>query len=188
MFMVRILGLLTGLAIGLLASAAMAQDSPQVQGAVESWLDQVESLRGETQGLLELWQTAAAEPDTETDSFDQAAAAFVVETEATSAELRVIQPGNDAACILRGIALDITDRLEALRGAADPAAHGVALDGIDRLLFEALLIFGRAEEAQLSPDLVIRVAYAQSKGLMGYKTPMFAPQDVPCDAEATPAK
>ncbi len=188
MITTRILGLLTGLALGLLAGAAVAQDSPEVQATLDPWLDRVVELRTETQSLVGMWENAARLPRPETTDYVETTTAFVETTEATSAHLREVQPGIDAACILHGIGLDVTNRLESLTPDAGPEAAIEVLNGIDRLLFEGLLIFGREQEAELSGAEPIRVAYAQIKFKPGHKTTQNDPQDLPCDAEVTPAK
>lgn len=188
MLMIRLLGALTGLVLGFVASAAIAQDSPEVEATLAPWLDQVEVLRDETQTLAGMWESAARLPEPETIEYVETTTAFVETTEATSMHLREVQPGIDAACILHGIGLDVTDRLESLDLTAPASATIEVLNGIDRLLFEGLLIFGRAEEAHLAPAQPIRIAYAQSKLKPGHKTTPDEVQDTPCDAEATPAK
>lgn len=188
MLMIRILGTLTGLVLGFAASATIAQDSPEIEATLAPWLDQVEVLRTETQSLAGMWENMARLPQPETTDYVETTAAFVETTEATSARLREIQPGIDAACILHGIALDVTNRLEELNQHIGPDAAIEVLNGIDRLLFEGLLIFGREQEAHLAPEQPIRVAYAQIKFKPGHKTTPNEPQDVPCDAEAELAK
>ena len=188
MLLTRVMGLATGLALGFLASAAVAQDSADVQAVVNPWLDQVEVMRFEVGALRTMWEGAAPAVEPATEMFQADAADFVANTEEVSAELRVIQPGIDAACILHGIALDVTERLGALNEATEAGDRVSVLGGIDRLLLEALLIFGRAEEASLGSDIAIRVAYAQKRRLLGHNSPKNEAQNSPCDAEATPLK
>ena len=136
-------------------------DSPAITAELEPWLDQVETMRIQAVDLAHQWEQTT--PEAETDVFAEHVAGFVTLTENTSSNIRALESGNDAACILHGMALDIDHRLEALGEAVDGAAKSEVLNGINRLLFEGLLIFGREQEANAAPSNVIRVSTAPSE-------------------------
>ncbi len=161
-----IIGVIAGLLVaagfafaGEMTPGTSSDDNADVQAQIDPWLDEVEIYRAATDALSGEWQTGAANAAVHTEIYTTAGAHFVIATRATSARIRELSPGNDAACIMRGISLDVTERLEALGAAADAAAHIEVLRGIDRLLYEGLLIFGREQEARRAIQAPIRVAY-----------------------------
>ncbi len=173
---------LTGLT--LMGGIALAQDDARVLAQIEPWLDEVEIYRAATDALQGEWQAGSSEAAPHTELYVQAGAHFVMATQETSADIREMSPGNDAACILRGISLDVTERLNALGDAAGSAAHVEVLRGIGRLLYEGLLIFGREEEARLFFSAPIRVAYVKKSE----KASSAAGASEECDEAQNPGK
>ncbi len=165
-----------------------SDDNAAVQARIDPWLDEVEIYRAATDALSTLWQAGDAEAQADTVIYAQLGAQFVIATRATSAAIRELSPGNDAACIMRGISLDVTERLDALAEAADPASHMQVLSGIDRLLYEGLLIFGREEEARLARPAPIRVAYVLKSASKGETRHPSAVVNEECDEAPNPSK
>ena len=163
---ISIASLAAGMAV--VFGMAIADDSPAITAELDPWLDQVEIMRVTAEDLADQWQLAESAPTEATTEFEQNAHQFVTLTEETSSRIRALESGNDAACILHGIALDVGTRLEALGNAANGAARAEVLNGIDRLLFEGLLIFGRQQEAQNGPTSpypgVIAATYVAKEG------------------------
>lgn len=140
-------------AMAVVFGMAIANDAPAITAELNPWLDQVEILRTEAHDLTYLWEHAARLPRAETGEFAESVTGFIALTDATSSRIRELESGNDAACILHGISLDVNARLEALtENTFDPVTAIEVLNGIERLLFEGLLIFGREQEANLYPS------------------------------------
>ncbi len=169
-------------AMAVVFGMAIADDAPAITAELSPWLDQVEVLRTEAHELSSEWQHAT--PTETTNEFAETITGFVAFTEATSSRIRAIESGNDAACILHGIALDVGARLEALAVAGDGAATAEVLSGIERLLFEGLLIFGREQEASLAPSGVIRIS-SPAKEAQSNPHPYV---EVDCDGNPISAK
>lgn len=179
---------------GLLASSAMADepmtpgtssdDSPEVTAVVETWLDRAEGFRTETQDLSHLWQEGSAVvPPVTSASYVTTAEEFVMFTEEHSQSIRELAPDNDAACILHGIGLDVTERLEAYNVAEGVDGHVDVLNGIDRLIYEGLLIFGRVQEARgggFDETIVIRPNAAPKAKPTSVKMPQILSEDELC--------
>jgi len=123
----------------MLGGASFAEETPAVQAKLAPWLQEAEALRAhvEASGL-----TLRRAGITETRNGLRARLTpFILETAMLSKELRSVEGGEEPACILKGMALDLDDRLARLNLAKDHATAIVEMAGIERLLLEAKLIF-----------------------------------------------
>jgi hypothetical protein len=155
----------------MMPAPAAGQEAPHVRAAITMWLENVAFLREATERHLA--------GDTKVSRLDYAhlAVAFIDETVEVAAGIKVREPGNDAACILSGIALDLNARLDDLKAAASAATEHDVLAGVDQLLREAELIFASRE--------VKHVPAGPSHGLSlspaGFPSPAQLPAECPLE-------
>lgn len=171
-----------------------SEDSAEVQAEIDTWVAEAHTFQQTTQSLAAMWR------DGTSDLLDQTSAAYVeagrhfVEfTHERSGAIRELSPDNDAACILRGIGLDVTDRLDAYEAAEGADAHVEVLTGIERLVYEGFLIFQDAEPseddhaARGSADdngtIVILAAMDAKQAVRGQKQATQPGEGLPCGAE-----
>ncbi len=130
--------------------------TPEVQAEIDAWIGEARVFRATTQAL-----TASGAADAESAAYVPRATEFVEFTQARSQAIREARPGSDSACILRGIGLDVTERVGAFGEAADAVARIQVLNGIERLIYEGFLTFGVADErAERRLPSLTRIAWA----------------------------
>ncbi|MCP5433233.1 MAG: hypothetical protein H6923_08195 [Alphaproteobacteria bacterium] len=150
-------GLTLFAALALMGLTARAAEPPHIMAFLEPWLESVASLETTTEAHLNSlsgapkdWRRLALLDGGYAARLER----FTYETDTLSAALRDEPAGSEPACILKGLALDLTEKSKTLREAGDATAAREALAAIAQLLREPRLIFA-GETAFLAPRLVL---------------------------------
>lgn len=159
-----VFGFLTALCALVLVglNAARAGEPRHIMMVLEPWLAQAATLESQTGARADRLAHLTGDwrkPVLLEDGYIAHLERFTYETETLSGALREEPQGDEPACILKGLALDLSARAERLRLARSAEEARLALQDIAQLLREPQLIF-RAETAALGSPVRLVPAVA----------------------------